>query len=529
MTTKNTLLLTMILIAVISITTLPNYDAFAEDEQPKYKMVENVKSVITFHFRDGIEVHEFPVFEMTTDFVSNTFTTFEVEGVVGDAPYLHKALDEAFKYRLMVNSVDSAYDYQYRFFDVEVDILRDDEIVNSLGYEKCEIISYGVVTTNSIDYESYFSSKSGFATVDDIEFKCAGLNSNIPADFSSYVGTITDYTTEPLLYSFAEDVRTYVTFEFKDGIEKIEVPVFDITSGFGDSDTSGPSFYVEYVMDNYPILGKEIDNSRKLSGLPTSYNSDFDVTVDFANTEKILRELKYTKCQISGAEIVTENDKEEGYTGKSGFALLMTADFTCSGISSNNFGYAEMIGGIPVWEKPELSNLQPSHKYNLGKGPSAMVTFTYKDGVEKINFPIFRQSDVLDKSYPTFSLTGIVGDFPLLYEKVDEKLKIQKIQGSNSVEKFHIDVELMYGEESVRGFNYSKCRVLDYVVKTIPNKEESYVKEIFALENTFDFECSGYTPNNPSYDLMFDTAYAKTSSTNDLRSTDTWGSGFKVE
>ena len=140
MATKNILLLTMSLIAVISITTLPNYDAFAEDEQPKYKMVENVKSVITFHFRDGVEVHEFPVFEMTTNFVSNTFTTFEVEGVVGDAPYLHKALDDAFKYRLMVNSVDSAYDYQYRFFDVQVDILRDDEIVNSLGYEKCEII-----------------------------------------------------------------------------------------------------------------------------------------------------------------------------------------------------------------------------------------------------------------------------------------------------------------------------------------------------------------------------------------------------
>jgi hypothetical protein len=332
-----------------------------------------------------------------------------------------------------------------------------------------------------------------------------------------------------LPYSFAEDVRTYVTFEFKDGIEKIEVPVFDIISGFGDSDTSGPSFSIEYVVDKYPILGHEIDKSRKLSGIPTSYNSDFDVTVDFVNTEKILRELKYGKCQITGAKIITQHDKEEGYTGKSGFVLLMGADFTCSGITSNNLGYVEMISDIPIWKNPELSNSQPPHEYNLGTGPSAMATFTYNAGVEKINFPIFDQNNVLDKSYPTFSLTGIVGDFPLLYEKVDEKLKIQKIQGSNSVEKFHVDVELMYGDESVRGFNYSKCRVLDYEVFVIPNREESYVKEIFALENTFEFECSGYTPNNPSYDVMFDKAFANTINTNDLRSTDTWGSGFKVE
>ena len=87
----------------------------------------------------------------------------------------------------------------------------------------------------------------------------------------------------------------------------------------------------------------------------------------------------------------------------------------------------------------------------------------------------------------------------------------------------------MYGEESVRGFNYSKCRVIDYDVGCNTNKEESYVKGKFALENTFDFECRGYTPNNPVYDAMFTTTYAKTQNTNDLKDTDDWGPGFKVE
>jgi hypothetical protein len=62
------------------------------------------------------------------------------------------------------------------------------------------------------------------------------------------------------------------------------------------------------------------------------------------------------------------------------------------------------------------------------------------------------------------------------------------------------------------------------------NKEESYIKGQFALENTFNFECQGYHPNNPMYDVMFN-SYTKsdTISTNDLRKTDDWEPGFYME
>jgi len=219
------------------------------------------------------------------------------------------------------------------------------------------------------------------------------------------------------------------------------------------------------------------------------------------------------------------SDKEEGFTGKSGFALVEQVGFTCAGMTTNNPVYDERNDSS---RRSAMYNVLPIHSYNVGTGAHAQATFTYGDGMEIIYFPIFDQSDVLGKSYPTFTLQGIVGDYPMLYERVDENLSIQKVSGSSYVEEFDVDVELLYGDESVRGFNYSDCRVIDYDVGSAMNKEESYVKGTFALENTFQFECRGYTPNNPVYDAMFKpTSYAETLSTKDLRLTDSWGPGFK--
>jgi len=110
-----------------------------------------------------------------------------------------------------------------------------------------------------------------------------------------------------------------------------------------------------------------------------------------------------------------------------------------------------------------------------------------------------------------------------------KNLAIQHVQGGSHIELFDVDVDLMYGENSARGYNYSSCRVIDYDVGSDTNKEESYIKGKFALENTFEFECGGYTPNNPVYDAMFTTTYADTLNTNDLRVTGSWGPGFKIE
>ena len=515
-----TSLVTLFVLGIFSIT---EFDKIYADEG--YKMAENVQANFTFTFRDGVEVYQFPVFKMTSDFVSNDGTTFEIEGVIGKSPYLHKALDEAFKYRMMTSTGASSFEFDYRYFDVDVDLTREGHTVRTLNYYNCEILEYEAVTLNSNDYESYTSPKSGFAVVDKIEFRCGGLNGESPetATFQN-----TDYGET---YNFVDDVRTFITFEFDGGVEKIEFPNFELNSGFEESsDAVTPNFSVEGVVGYYPLLYNAIDNARKVSGMGTAFNTDFEALVEFSNGEKTLRALDFRDCRVSGAIINTESDKEEGFTGKSGFALVNEIDFNCAGLKPMNGGYAKLHGDAPIWRTSLMENEQPNEILNMAEGLRVKTVFTFNNGVEKLEFPIFRQGDVLSKANPTFELEGIVGDYPLLYKRVDENLKLQSVSGANLMtELFDIDVNLVNGD-LVRGFNYSNCRVIDYDIGSDMNKEENYIKGHFALENTFDFECQGYHPNNPIYDVMFN-SYVKsnTISSNDLRNTADWDPGFYIE
>jgi hypothetical protein len=264
-----------------------DFDKVYAEENEGYRMAENVKANFTFTYRDGIESYQFPVFKTTSDFVANDGTTFEVEGIIGKSPHLHKALDEAYKYRMM-----TGFEYNYRFFDVDVDLIRDGQTVRVLHYYNCEILDYEAVTLNSNDYESYTSSKTGFAVVDKIEFRCGGLNGESPE--TATISNI-DYGT---IYDFAENVRTFITFGFDDGMEKIEFPSFELNSGFEEDDSVTPSFSVEGVIDHYPLLYKAIDNARKVSGLSYASNTDFEALVEFSNGEKTLRALDFRDCRV---------------------------------------------------------------------------------------------------------------------------------------------------------------------------------------------------------------------------------------
>ena len=523
MTYKNIrFIATLVILATVTVVLFNFSSAYAE-KSTEYNMAENVQANFTFTYRDGVESYQFPVFKMTSDLVENKSTTFEIEGIIGKSPHLHKALDEAYKYRIMALTGGSSFEYNYRFFDVDVDLIRDNQTIRVLHYYNCEILDYEAVTLNSNDYESYTSSKTGFAVVDKIEFSCGGINSESP---STATIASTDYGT---IYTFAEDVRTFITFEFDGGVEKIEFTSFELNSGFEESDDAvTPSFSVEGVIDHYPLLYNAIDNSRKVYGNSYGFNTDFDALVEFSNGKKTLRSLDFRDCRVSGAMINTETDNEEGFTGKSGFAIVNEIDFDCAGLKPVNDGYYQQHDTI--WENTFMTNEQSNDSLQMANGLRVITTFTYNNGVETLEFPIFRQGDVLSKANPTFELKGIVGDYPLLYKRTDDNLKLQSVSGANLMtELFEVDVNLVNGE-IVRGFNYSKCRVVDYVVASEMNKEENYIKGQFALENIFDFECQGYHPNNPMYDVMLN-PYTKavTISTNDLRNTDDWEPGFYME
>ena len=530
------------ILGLLTLVSFTSSNVYAE-ENPGYKMIGDITPVLTFTFRDGVETYKFPVFEMGENFADNSGTSFSVEGTVINSPLLHKAMDEAYKYR----SSNDAFDYQFKYFDVNVDFVKENESVITLDYRNCRVDNYQVETLDSNDYESYFA-KVGFAIVDKIDFVCSGLNTNVEQKITK--NSFTNFGESG--FAFANDVKTSVTLMFENGAEKIEFPVFNLLSGYEESnDNVVAEFQVEGVLNYYPLLYQAIDKSRQVSGLSTASNVDFDALVEFSNGVSVLRGLDFTSCRISDAQITTKADKEEGFTGKGGFVLVHQLTFTCSGMSGINPNFDALRGDLPVWKTASISNEYAEPIQNTDKGLSAIATFTTNKGVEKIEFSMFKQSEVLTttedvfikvpgkstsddnfsgkSTYPTLELRGIVGNYPMLYNFVDENRKIQGVGGTSNKDLADIDISITSGDEVIRSFNFVHCRAIDYIIETDPNSEESYVKNKFALENIFDFECQGYHPNNPAYDAMFTLEKSNTQSSSDLRNTDQWGTGFTVQ
>ena len=494
--------------------------AFAEE---KYDFVAGIHNEITFHFRDGIETVDFPVFSTTSDLVSNEGTTFEVEGVVGNNPHLHKALDEAYANRLSTLTGGSAFEYDYRFFDVDVNIVQNDAVLKSISYRNCEVANYGILTITD-DYESYMLSNSGFAIVNSIEFRCGGSHINLGNTFSishsSNIGLI-DHGSLP--FKQAEDVHTFLTFEFDNGSEKIESVIFNLVSGFNESDYGTPSFQIITAVLPHPLIDNAIAKSQKVSGLASGFNEDFDVSVEFVDSKKI-RGLDFEGCTVSGYNILTLRDKEEGYTGKRGFATAEALNVECSGLTPSNPTY-----GKPSDTTSGVSLASTAHSYNMGKGPHVIATFDFDEGVEVVDFPEFYQGNLIARANPTLTLVGVPGETPLLYKNVDDSRKHDpKSTGVSTNEQlFDVNLAVVYGDDVVRGFDYTKCHVTDYMIKTEHDAEESFYKG-FALTNEFHFECLGYHPFDPVYDGMFETSKSKTESTLDqlAKERSTWGPGF---
>ena len=529
------------IIATIALASFGNSNVFAEEQE--YKMIGDITPVLTFTFRDGVETHSFPVFDMGENFVDDSGVSFSVEGSVTESPLLHEALDEAYKYRFS----NAAFDYQMKYFDVDAAFIKDGESIVSLDYNNCRIDNYQVETLDSNDYESYFRDV-GFAVVDKIDFVCSGVNS----DYKSAMTSKSSPDFGESGFKFAKETSTFVTFMFDDGAEKMEFPVFNLVAAYEDSQENVVAeFEVEGILEYYPLLFQAIDNARAISGTSYASNEDFDVKVEFSNGEKTLRGFNFRECIVSDAQINTVSDKEEGFVGKSGFAVVNTMGFTCSGLKPINMYYDTLRGDTPTWKISQLSNLYMESMQNTDQGLDVITTFTFPSGIETIEFSMFTQGEVLtttenvdnengQKSVaaekftrktvaPTLEFRGIVGDYPMLYNYVDRNLKYQSVAGTALKDLADIDVEIISDDKVIRGFNYSNCRTTDYVVETNPNSEESYVKNKFALETVFDFECQGYTPNNPVYDAMFEVKKADNTSTNDLRNTDRWERGFYVE
>jgi len=184
--------------------------------------------------------------------------------------------------------------------------------------------------------------------------------------------------------------------------------------------------------------------------------------------------------------------------------------------------------------QPEIFAEETDEKqYTKANDVAIHTVFSFREGVEESDgFQVYKQMSGFDRDSesPAFKLEGVM-DFgrAYLYEAVDMAFYrgISNIQ--HNFGQFDVDVYLHKEGTTLRHFKYTDCSVSDYKVITLFDKEEGWTtSKGFATIDEFEFECSGYKPNNPLFDLMKTNGYTSNQESSlDLRDTQTWSDLYK--
>lgn len=156
------------------------------------------------------------------------------------------------------------------------------------------------------------------------------------------------------MYIFAEGVTPVATFKFRDATATYEFQAFSQLAGFGSGIRGNtPEFTLQRIVGDTPYLYEAVDQTHRYStrsALDFSYK-EFDATVSMMQAGKPIRIFEYQRCSIIGYKVVTEFDKEEGYTtgGKTGFAVIDQYTFSCAGFQPTNPLYEEMLKPKPPY------------------------------------------------------------------------------------------------------------------------------------------------------------------------------------
>lgn len=312
---------------------------------------------------------------------------------------------------------------------------------------------------------------------------------------------------DPTVNNFvmADDVNAVLTLKFQEGTEKINFPIFRMTSGMLSQ--NGPSFEVQGIVGPNSYLHKALDvawETRKVNSVyyvsPYQY---FDVDVSITKKDQVLRNFDYVDCKIKNYRVDTLTDKEEGYTtSKNGFAIIDVIEFQCAGLQPSNPQYDNLIG---QYKKNTVKDFGLNH-YNMGGNSYAITTFKFDDGSEKISFPIFRTtSQIVDNSGSTFQVEGVIGSYPLLYSAIDEAKDRNAFFSTRNMGHnfFNVDVDLFNSGVLGLTLQYSDCRIKDYKTDTEFNTEEGFTKKNgFAIVDVIDVDCTGLNLVNHGYDNL---------------------------
>jgi len=155
-------------------------------------------------------------------------------------------------------------------------------------------------------------------------------------------------------------------------------------------------------------------------------------------------------------------------------------------------------------------------KYTSANDVAIHTVFTFREAVEESDgFQVYKQMAGYERQTesPTFKLEGVLdSDRVYLYEAADMTYLRGVIDSQHQYGQFDVDIYLHKEGMTLRHFKYNDCRVIDYKVTTLFDKEEGWTtSKGFAIIDEFEFECNGYHPNNPLYDLMKTNGYKASS------------------
>jgi len=190
--------------------------------------------------------------------------------------------------------------------------------------------------------------------------------------------------------------------------------------------------------------------------------------------------------------------------------------------------------GLSGIAQPQIFAEETEEKqYTKANDVAIHTVFEFRAGVEESDgFQVFKQMSGFDRNSesPSFKLEGVMDfDRPYLYEAVDMAFQRGVGETQHKYGQFDVDVYLHKDGQTLRHFTYSDCSVSDYKVVTLFDKEEGWTtSKGFATIDEFEFECSGYSPNNPLIDLMKTNGYhAEIISSSDLKDTQTWSDLYR--
>ena len=174
--TASTAILAFSIASITLIFGLAQTDKITAADAPKgnamYPFAEDVNPRVTFEFSDTTVTHDFQLFSQTTGFGNTgrgSTPEFVLQKVIGDTPYLHKALDLTHERSNKANTGNSAWE-----FDVTVNMMQKEKALISYKYDKCFITNYKVST--EFDKAESFTGKDAFAALEQYTMTCGGYD-----------------------------------------------------------------------------------------------------------------------------------------------------------------------------------------------------------------------------------------------------------------------------------------------------------------------------------------------------------------